>query len=460
VTRRPTHLVLALLAAGALVAAGCSSDRGEDVSGGADTPTTTAADAAGAGDFGDLVGLCGPREGEAVAPTGGPEETQGVGEDTVVVGTVSDPGFEGRPGLNQELFDASEAFVAWCNEAGGINGRQIELNLHDAAVTEYQAAVGEACATDFALVGSGAVQDNFWPETGAACGLIDVAGFSLTPEKAGLAGQDPLEVRSVQPLPNPGDRYNVGAYRVLAEEFPDALARSGLVYADLDSVVYQRNRIADAIDQVGGEVVYDARHNILGESNWAPFAAAIQEAGVEFFQFVGEGENFALLLQAMDEVGYRPEVMLVETNFYDETFLDAAGPAADGVYIRTGFTPFEEAADNPATQQYLDLMEAQGGRVAQLGMQAMSAWALFAQAARDCDRAGDLTRSCVLEAAASVTDWTGGGLHAPSAPGENGGSACTMTLQVQDGAFVRVHPDAGYDCGEDSTEPYLIEVSP
>ena len=81
----------------------------------------------------------------------------------------------------------------------------------------------------------------------------------------------------------------------------------------------------------------------------------------------------------MDEVGYRPELMLMETNLYDEGWVEAAGASADRVFVRTVFWPFEEADQNPATQQYLDLLEAQGGKVAELGVQAMSAWLLFAQ---------------------------------------------------------------------------------
>ena len=153
------RVLFAVLAVAALLAAACGGDRGEDESGGADdaTGTTEAAAGGGAGDFGDLAGVCGPNEGGGELSTAGPEETQGVTADTITLGTVSDPGFEGRPGLNQEIFDTGEAFVEWCNAAGGINGRQLELNLHDAAITEYQPVMAEACEADFAIVGSGAV---------------------------------------------------------------------------------------------------------------------------------------------------------------------------------------------------------------------------------------------------------------------------------------------------------------
>ena len=115
------RLLIAVIAVGALVAAGCGgSDRGEDESGGADNSSTetTAAPEAAAGDFGDLTGVCGPNEGGG-AVTADPAETQGITEDSITVGTVADPGFEGLPGLNQEIFDAGTAFVEWCNAAGG-----------------------------------------------------------------------------------------------------------------------------------------------------------------------------------------------------------------------------------------------------------------------------------------------------------------------------------------------------
>ncbi len=441
--------LLALLAVLGLIAAGCGGgDRGEDESGGVSgdaTDTTEAAAGGGAGDFGDLTGVCGPNEGGGEV-VDDPAETQGVTADSITLGTVSDPGFEGRPGLNIELHDAATAFAEWCNAAGGINGKQINVNLRDAAITEYQPVMEQACTEDFGIVGSGAVQDNFWPTVGAACGLIDIAGFSVTPEKAGVSGQDPVEARSVQPVPNPVDEFPVGAASILNEEFPDAGDNVGILNADLDTLVTQAARQKEAYESLGFNVVHESTYNILGEANWAPFAAAIEDAGVTFLSFVGEGENLALLQQALDEIGYEVDVTLQDANFYDQSYIEAAGAAAEGTFLRNAFVPFEEAGDNPATAEYIEHVEAVDGKVALLGAQAWSAWLLFAQAARDCDLDDNLTRSCVLEGAAAATDWTGGGLHAPTNPGTNAGPDCTLVLQVQDGAFVRHAPTEGFDC--------------
>jgi ABC-type branched-subunit amino acid transport system substrate-binding protein len=452
--------LLALIGIAALVAASCGSDRGEDESGGADsTPSETTVGTAAAGDFGDLEGVCGPNEGGGEVTNTDPAETQGISADEIVVGTVSDPGFEGRPGLNQEIFDAGEAFVQWCNEAGGINGKQVTLNLRDAAITEYQPVLQQSCAEDFGIVGSGAVQDNFWPDVGASCGLIDIAGFSVTPDKAGEAGRDPIEARSVQPVPNPSNKYQTGSYVIIDEDNPDAAAHTGILYGDLETTQIQAERVQAGLEEIGHEIVHTAAYNILGEANWAPFAQGLQDDGVEFLQFVGEGENFAQLLQAMDEIGYRPSVIAQDANFYDAGWLEAAGPSGNGVFVRTAFWPLEEADSNPATQQFLDIMEAQGGKIAQLGAQSMSAWMLFATSARDCDRDNDLTRTCVLEHASSVEDWTGGGLHAPSNPGTNEPPNCTIVLQVEDGAFTRYAPDEDYDCGDDHELPFVVDIN-
>ncbi len=454
-----TRVLAVFMATIALVAASCGSDRAEDAVDDPSATTTTAADEAtggGAGDFGTLEAVCGPNEGGGALADAGADELQGITEDTIEVGTVADPGFVGRQGLNQEIFDAASAFVEWCNAAGGINGKQLQLNLHDAALTNYQPVVEQACGTDFALVGAGAVQDNLWPTVGAACGLIDIAGFSVTPEKAGEAGADPIARRSVQAIPNAIDKLSLGALRLIEDEFPDAGQRTGYVYADFQTLVVTYERYRSGYEQGGNVTVATQIYSIGGESNWQPFAIALRDADVQFLSFVGEGENLAKLQRAMKEIGYSPAVTLQETNFYDAEYLAAAGDAAEGTFIRTGLTPFEEAEPGSATQLYLDNVAAISGKVAVLGAQSTSAWLLFATAAKECDLADNLTRSCVLETAADVRDWEGGGLHAPTDPGDNSLSPCVAVLRVEDGAFVRYAPESGFACEPD--EIVTVEV--
>lgn len=478
------HLVGALVAL-ALVAAACG-DRGEDPSQatgpdvtappsteapsstappGGDTTTSDPTGTEppepagpGPGDFGSLAAVCGPNEGGGSIPDLGDDEVQGLSADAIKLSTIADPGFQGSPGLNQEIFDTGSAFVAWCNDLGGINGKEIDLTLRDAKLTEYQPVVEQACGEDFAVVGDGAVQDNLWASVGLPCGLINVPGFSVTFDKAGRVGDDPLVARQVQPVPNPLDEFAVGANLLLLEAFGGTETQTGFLYADFQTLVDQYNKERAGFEAVGHVVTHTDVYNILGEDNWTPFAAAIRGAEVEFLKIIGEPDNGAQLKAALAEIDYEPTVTLHETNFYDQNYITAGGDAVEGDYVRTIFWPFEEADRNPATQRYLDLLEAEGGKVATLGVQSMSAWLLFATLAKQCDLADDLSRSCILERAAEVTDWTGGGLHAPTSPATNEGSDCVIVLQVADGAFTRWAPDidTGYACDPG----YRVSIDP
>jgi hypothetical protein len=461
-----TRGIVGLLLAFALIAGGCADRSGSDddtegASGEESGPEARSGGGGGDADtFGDMDSPCGEQDPEtADASSTDPAETQGVADGTISLGTVADPGFEGRPGLNQEIFDAGNAFVDWCNEQGGINGRQVELTEYDAAISQYQQRLSEACGNEFAMVGGGAVSDNLWETSGQACNLVDVAGFAVTPEKAGVSGPDSVETsRTLQPIPNPSNQFPIGPLRYLIEEDPAIGEHTTILYGDLQTLITQKDRQQEAMEQVGFEDISATSYNILGEANWAPLATTVRDDDTSTMIWVGEGENMANLQLAMADLGYTPDVQMTDANLYDPNYLEAAGEAAEGTYSRIAIWPFEEAAENPtgATEQYVDLIEAADGKVAALGAQSFSAWLLFAQLASECDVEGNLTRSCILEKGSEVTDWTGGGLHAPAQPGENAGPDCFIALQVQGEEFVRYEPaeidggDGGYNCGEDN----------
>jgi ABC-type branched-subunit amino acid transport system substrate-binding protein len=235
---------------------------------------------------------------------------------------------------------------------------------------------------------------------------------------------------------------------MLQEDFPDAGKRTGFMYSDFQTIISQKNKEQQAYESIGHVVVHEGVYNVNGESNWKPFAQAIADDDVQFLKFIGEPANGGALIQALDQIDYEPEIRYFETNFYDQVFLDAAGPAADGVLIGAAFVPIEEAADNPATQSYVDILEEQGGKQAILGVQSVSAWLLFATLAKQCDLDDDLSRTCILEGAEEVTEWTGGGLHAPTNPANNTGSTCALILEVVDGKFERFAPDEGFECDD------------
>src|SRR5207342_3168039 len=114
-----------------LVAGACSRSDDKGSGSGSTSSTTGGTSGAKSADFGDLKDVC-----------------QGGTPTEIKIATLSDPGFVGRPGLNQELFDTADVFAAWCNDRGGINGRTIAVDKLDAALTNTKAQMTTACAQD------------------------------------------------------------------------------------------------------------------------------------------------------------------------------------------------------------------------------------------------------------------------------------------------------------------------
>jgi hypothetical protein len=79
----------------------------------------------------------------------------------------------------------------------------------------------------------------------------------------------------------------------------------------------------------------------------------------------------------------------------------------------------------------------------------MSAWLLFATAARDCGV--DLTRDCVWENIGTQTEWTGGGLHAPQDVANHAPGECGIVLEATPEDFTLV--DTGANDGIFTCDP-------
>ena len=154
----------------AILAAGCANHNDSSASAGGETrggnngaTETTAASKPGV--FGTIAEpVCGPG-------SGGPASAQGVTADTIKIGVAGDANNTIVPDVNKELYDTSQAFVAWCNEAGGINGRKIEMTKRDAGLLKVREVLTDACVQDFALVGGGFALDSTGVSTRVGCGL-------------------------------------------------------------------------------------------------------------------------------------------------------------------------------------------------------------------------------------------------------------------------------------------------
>lgn len=443
--------LVVMLAVAALVAAACGAGGEED----ADVTTTEATTEPAADDgavmFGSLESPCGSGDAR-VAEGEGPDTEQ------LVIGVANDRGADaiGRPGLNKELWDASQAFVDWCNEQGGIQGLEVVLVDLDGEAVNVEAAITRACDSVFAMVGGGHVQDQL-QFTGAenfhTCGLIDVPAFTVSIQKSGSNGK-------TEAIPNPADAGATQWVRDFAALYPEQVEKMVVVSGDLPSFATLENLFISAAEFEGIDLLDTVSYPFAGADDWGPYADLVIDSGAESMYFIGAPENAANLLMRLREKRWEG-VSLHQTNAYDQLTLSSGPRPVEGMVIRTIFHPFEEADEWPAIADYLELLErVPDAKVASLGLQSISAWLLFATAVNACVELNDglINRDCILEETAAVDSWDAGGLHAPSNPGGDEPPSCGMLLTIRDGEFERLWPEiggegddlAGFSCPEDS----------
>ncbi len=282
-----TAVLLVVVAARRRVA---GSRRGD---GSASTPDpTTASSGQTSGRFGTLDSPCGP--GDATGAT-----DQGVTDEAIRIGYGDDAGYQGSPGLDHQTSDAVEAFVAWCNEQGGINGRQVDATYYDAKVTEVTNVMTAACAEEFFLVGELFVFDDGQEPTRRECGLPAV------PAAAGTArfANAPLKW---EPMPSAIDRASVYGGVTLREMYPEKVKKAGVVYGDYAG--------HEGPEGPGGRGLHRPRVGVparvclrlqhRGEADWKPLIQRFKNCGAEVVYYVGApAPSFENALRCRQPVG-------------------------------------------------------------------------------------------------------------------------------------------------------------
>jgi len=423
--RGPGFRLGVVAAALVLVTGACSSDRSEEDPGGddgsngasADLPTDT---------FGDLESPCG--EGDASGAT-----EQGVTDDSIAIGYGDDSGYANAPGLNEEMGDAMDAMIEWCNSLGGINGREIVGHRYDAALDNAAQVIVEACGQDFMLVGQGFAGDEDMEADRVDCQLPMVPGFTLS----GNANNGPM---SYAPLPFPVDQLSVARAELTLETFPDA-ASFDFIGHDSPFTQIAEKRTSAVMGSAGAEAAgCGVVLKSAGGDNYRALVQRYQECGVTvlFDQGTPTPATFSFL-DAMRTEGYEP-TLLTDATWYADTVKSAnIDGLTEGVNVTMQFQPFENADAVPAVADYLAVMKQDDDRATGLlGMQSTSAFLLWATAAKACG--ADLTRQCMVNELSQVTSWTGGGLHAEANPGGNEPPRCSLLMTLKGGTYEQIAP--------------------
>ncbi len=457
-----TRPILTIAVVLCLVASACGGHDDADTSGDLTSttgdPSVTTDDAGevpASGVFGTMEeAVCGP--GDASGAT-----EQGVTDEAIKVGVLSDADNDFTPGLLAELVDASNAFVSWCNAAGGINGRQIDLIIRDTRIVEAASAVAEACSEDFMLVGGGTALDDAVYQARVDCGLAEITAFhnSENAEGADL---------SVQPVVRHPGYEPVSIYRLAADQLGDAIEHFGLIsYDSVGGSAKFTDTVPVAVAPFGFTTVFTANFPTPPATvdNYRPYVEDMASKGTRLFATYVPPETMVPLMVAMADAGLELDGVLGNRSQYSSALIAGNDSlAAYPTWVETLIHPFELAADNPPTQQFLDILDDEvsgwSSDPKALGVEAFSAWLLWAKAAKECG--SDLTRACVIEKAEAVGTWDGGGLTSPQAvPSQGSPEApfCAAILRATPDGFVYdeefTQPNQGiFNCDEENQQPF------
>ena len=385
-----------------------------------ESTTSTVATTDGPGTFGTLTDVCGPGSGANVD-----SDVRGVTTDSIQIGVQNDTTSTIVPGLGQQYLDIAHAFADWCNAAGGINGRKIEIVSRDGKITDGPAAVIAACQSDFMLVGGGTPFDAPTVDPRVQCDLGSIPSYVASPE-ANLA---PLQAL-VNHLP-PGEA-NVGLFRLLQDTYGEAFQKTGFIAVDISSLLDPYQRLSDGLDKSGFGTTVSFQKIPLSVDNLRNY---IQPLIGTADAFVAPPSNLTDTFQAMVDTGYKP-AFVTAPNAYGPMAIDAfkATGLDTPYYMSVNFLPIELADQSPTVQKAIELTQGVNPET-QVDQLSWAAWMLFAQSATACG--ADLTVQCVIDNAMSETAYTAGGLIAPTDISQPAAlPACIMILSASADGFV------------------------
>ena len=337
--------------------------------------------------------------------SGGPSTTRGVDTKTVHIAVFNDESNTVLPGLEKEFVQFANAFAAWCNASGGIDGRQIVIDNRDAALFNAGQVTNEACQSDFMAVGGGMPLDSQSAPVRVACGLGQITGYTVSD----ASSTAPLQVNPS----NLDPKYQTaGWFATLAQKYPQAVKSAAFGASNTPSVIEPERKFAAAATDFGWDVK-TFQISPLSVNDWTPYVQQLATGGDQA-DWPSDTSNLAPYFQAMTTVGYNPAFVIVGSQFYNQATIKAVqGLHLPPVYAETNWWPLEMASQSPGTEQLVNVMHtyAKGDTVDFDDEEAAEAWLLWAKSASACG--ANLTVSCVLNNAAATKNWSAGGIEAP-----------------------------------------------
>jgi len=388
----------------------------------------------------------------------------GITAKEIRVAVIADVDNPLSPGQFQSQVTAMQGYAKYVNKRGGIADRKLVIDFIDSKLNpdESRNATIEACANDFAMVGTAIVFLNnvddmvACPDAeGEATGLPDINTFSQElvhqcspvsysvspPQLDCTTKDDPLKTY----------RASLGQIRYYVSQHK-GLKGQCVGPSDLKSTETTGQVHCAAVEALGIPLDGEGFTGVSArapQSALTPFVAAAKTEGSNYiYALAGYQQIIALRKEAKLQGLTDVQVWDCSRSCYSDEFL-AGGADVEGQYTFLNTLPLDETKQNATLKAYVKTVGVSEADA--FGATGWAAGVLFHQAVDAIvarDGVNGLTRAKLLDELGATKDFDAGGMLATTDIGSRTPSDCFNLLQIRKGKFVRVHPKkAGtFDC--------------
>lgn len=433
-SRRAWLRILAVLAAIGLVLGACgnSGDEDEGATETEDTAddgetTTTAGETEGNGEFQPIEGVPGVTD-------------EAINFAVLSTGPANPLGYC----LLECVVDGLEAYFAFRNDQGGVNGRELvvseivddELGSNQVKALELTQNQDVFGVVAFPIIAAGI------PDLASA----EIPTYTSAVQSAEADGNDTI-------FPWPGvvctgcPSRSVVYLAQLAEATKVASIGYGVSEASKTCVEAHERAFELWGEDAGVEFVYSKNDLPYGLPNGlGPEVSAMKDAGVDFVLTCIDQNGALILSQELERQGMGDAPIVLPQGYADDTFVGSNAELLEGDYLSLQYRPLEADAGESQLDEFKNWMEETGGQVSDYSYQGWIVGELIFQGILSAGPEFD--RAKVVSATNGITDDTGAGLKisvdwsrqhsapTPEDPVTNGSEqSCFAAVRVADGDF-------------------------
>ncbi len=367
--------------------------------------------------------------------------TPGVTSNSITVGSISDISSP-IAGLFEGAKVGTEAYFAYINSKGGVNGRKLVLNGMDSAFSSGTVAneAQSIAKNDFAIVGGFSLLD------GSEQAAIDAAKLPTVTQVLTTALYSDPNLYSAIPLVAGGEA--TGPFKWLKSKYPAAVKAVGVIGSNAAATAVTAEATYKKLTYSLGYKWLYAHDEGFATTTFLPDIIKMKNAGVKIvFEPSQQGGYISTIAQEMKQQGLNA-LLVSGSNTYEANF--TPGAAGNGTLV-TGVTALymgQDAKSVPAVATF-DKWAKKVDPQTQLDLYTLYGWInaqLFVQALKAAG--ANPTRASLDAQLNKITSFNASGLIAPQNPAQKIPGQCWLVAQYENGNWQRISPDpkSGFVC--------------